>query len=112
MEILINALRVRANHGVMPQERTVGQEFEISATLEVAYDGSDKLDSTVNYAAVCDLLAAEMQQPSDLLEHAATHLVAAMRAAFPTITSGTLTLLKLAPPISHELASAGVRVNF
>lgn len=112
MEIIINALRLRANHGVMAQERTVGQEFEISATLKVAYDGSDNLDGTVNYAAVCDLLVAEMQQPSNLLEHAALNLADALRREFPAIIGGELTLLKLAPPIAHQLSSAGVRLAF
>ncbi len=111
MKILINSLRVRARHGVLAQERTVGQEFEISAVLEVDYDGSDELAATVNYAEVCDLLVAEMQQPSDLLEHAALRLCRALRCAFPAIKGGELTLLKLAPPISHPLASAGVRLS-
>ncbi|MDE6513735.1 MAG: dihydroneopterin aldolase, partial [Muribaculaceae bacterium] len=96
MKILINSLRVRACHGVMAQERAVGQEFEISAELEVAYDGSDDLAATVNYAEVCDLLVAEMQQPSDLLEHAALRLCAALRGRFPAIRGGQLTMLKLA----------------
>lgn len=108
MKILINSLQVRARHGVLPQERAVGQDFEISVVLEVDYDGSDNLAATVNYADVCDLLVAEMQQPSDLLEHAALRLRDALRRRFPAIRGGELTLLKLAPPVSHPLASAGV----
>lgn len=108
MKILINSLRVRAFHGVLAQERAVGQEFEISAVFEVDYDGSDDLAATVNYAEVCDLLVAEMQHPSDLLEHAALRLRDALHRRFPAIRGGELTLLKLAPPISHPLASAGV----
>ncbi len=112
MKILINSLRVRAFHGVLAQERTVGQEFEISAVLSVDYGGADSIDATVNYAEVCDLLVAEMQQPSDLLEHCALRLCEALKRRFPAISSGELTLLKLAPPIPHELSSAGVSVNF
>lgn len=108
MKILINSLRVRALHGVLDQERAVGQEFEISAELDVDYNGTDDLIATVDYAEVCDLLATEMQQPSDLLEHAALRLRAALRHRFPAIAGGRLTLLKLSPPIRHQLASAGV----
>lgn len=112
MKIIINSLRVRAFHGVLPQERAVGQEFEISAVLCVEYNGADTLDSTVNYAEVCDLLVDEMKKPSDLLEHCARRLCGALQSRFPAIQSGELTLLKLAPPIPHDVASAGVSVNF
>lgn len=112
MKILINSLRVRAFHGVMAQERAVGQEFEISAVLTVDYTGLDRIDATVNYAEVCDLLVEEMRQPSDLLEHCAGCLCAALKRRFPAIRAGELTLLKLAPPIPHPLESAGVSVNF
>lgn len=109
MQININRLLVRAHHGVLPQERTVGQDFEVSVSLNIdSYDGSDNLSATVNYAEVCDLIVREMQTPSDLIEHAATRLCRAIRSQFPAVTSGTLTLAKLAPPIPHPLASVSV----
>lgn len=112
MKILLNSLRVRACHGVMAQERAVGQEFEISAVLNVDYNGADSINATVNYAEVCDLLVEEMKLPSDLLEHCARRLCDALKRRFPAISSGELTLLKLAPPIPHQLSSAGVTVDF
>ncbi len=112
MKILINSLRVRAFHGVLAQERTVGQEFEISAVLNVGYNGADSIGATVNYAEVCDLLAEEMRSPNELLEHCALRLCRALKSRFPAITSGELTLLKLAPPLPHQLESAGVSVSF
>ncbi|MBE6305161.1 MAG: dihydroneopterin aldolase [Bacteroidales bacterium] len=113
MQININRLLVRANHGVMPLERTVGQDFEVSVTLNVdSYDGSDNLASTVNYAEVCDLIVGEMQIPSDLIEHAASRLCNAILGNFPAVKSGTLTLTKLAPPIPYPLASVSVTLSF
>ena len=112
MKIHINRLLVRANHGVLPLEKTVGQDFEVSVTLETAYDGSDNLAATINYAEVCDLIVSEMQTPSDLIEHAAHQLCQAIRRNFPSVTSGTITLTKLAPPIPHPLASVAVTLSF
>lgn len=112
MKININKLRVHACHGVLPLERVVGQDFEVSLTLEIDYDGSDTLESTVNYAEVCGVIKREMQTPSALIEHAATQLVLALRKAFPRIKGGELTLAKLAPPMPFDVESVAVSVMF
>lgn len=111
MKVHINRLRVHACHGVLPLERIVGQDFEVTLTLEVDYDGSDRLESTVNYADVCAVVKREMQTPSALIEHAATSLVLALRKAFPAIRGGELTLAKLAPPMPYDVESVAVSVN-
>lgn len=108
MQININKLRIHACHGVLPMERVVGQDFEVSVRLDVDYDGRDELESTVNYAEVCALVTREMQQPSALIEHAATRLCRAIREAFPMVKSGELTLAKLAPPMPFALESVSV----
>lgn len=108
MEILINRLRIHACHGVLPLERIVGQDFEVSLRLEVDYDGSDAITATVNYADVCALVSREMQTPSALIEHCATRIAIALRAAFPAIKGGTVTLAKLTPPMPFDVASVAV----
>lgn len=108
MLIQINRLRVHACHGVLPLERVVGQDFEATVTLDVDYDGTDSLDATVNYADVCAVIKREMQTPSALIEHAATRLAEAIRAAFPQVRGGSLTLAKLAPPMPFDVASVAV----
>lgn len=111
MLITINRLLVRAHHGVLPLERSVGQDFEVSASLEVpSYDGSDNLTATVNYAEVCELIVHEMQTPSCLIEHAASRLRTAILRTFPAVTGGSITITKLAPPIPHPLASVSVTI--
>lgn len=112
MQININRLRIHARHGVLPMEQTVGQDFEVSLTINIAYDGTDSLDATVNYAELCRLITAEMQQPSALIEHAAKRLCRTICAAFPAIAGGRLTLLKLAPPMPYDVDSVGVTVEW
>lgn len=111
MIVRINRLKVHACHGVMPLERVVGQDFEVTLALEVDYDGSDELDSTVNYAEVCAVVKREMQTPSALIEHAAVQLTLAIRKAFPQVKGGELTLAKLAPPMPFSVESVAVTVS-
>lgn len=110
MKITINRLRVHACHGVLPLERIVGQDFEVTLRIDTDYDGSDNLDATINYADVCAVIKREMQTPSALIEHAATRLVIALRKAFPKINTGELTLAKLAPPMPFDVESVAVTV--
>ncbi len=70
--IYLREVRFHANHGVMPQERTVGTDFTVD--LRVAYPfavamKSDNVDDTLNYAQLYNLVKKEMAQPSRLLEH-------------------------------------------
>lgn len=49
----INGLRIFARHGVLPQERQVGNLFEVSAHLVYPMDRAlehDDLGGTLNYA--------------------------------------------------------------
>ncbi|MDE5659474.1 MAG: dihydroneopterin aldolase [Muribaculaceae bacterium] len=112
MTIHVNRLRIHACHGVLPLERVVGQDFEVTLAVDIDYDGSDNLDATVNYADICALIKREMQTPSSLIEHAATNLTLALRKSFPAIRRGSLTLAKLAPPMPFNVSSVAVSLDF
>lgn len=113
--ITVEGLRVRANHGVMPQERAVGNDFVVSATLR--YDAtlaahSDEIAEALNYAEVIETIKSEMAVPSRLIEHAAGRIAAALLHDFPIITGGTVTVSKPHPPVRAQLAAASVTIAF
>lgn len=105
--IEIEGLRIRAFHGVFPQERLVGNTFEISVSL--AYPpalravASDDIADTLNYAEIIDLIKEVMRQPSDLLENVAGRIRDAILGRYSGITSGRISVAKLAPPLAAEI---------
>lgn len=112
--IRLKKLRFRAFHGVLPQERTVGGDFEV--TLRIGYPWqqameSDKVGDTLDYAAVYRLVRAEMALPSQLLEHVAGRIVKALLRDFPQITSVDLWLTKVTPPMGADSEGAGVELH-
>lgn len=112
MQILINRIRIRAFHGVMPQEKKVGQDFEVSLKLDIGeFDGSDSIESTVNYAEVISVVKEQMKIASDLIEHVAFRIANAVIERFSRICSVEVTLAKLRPPVEAELESVEVRVS-
>lgn len=114
-EVKVEGLVVHAFHGVMPQERAVGNEFEIDVVVvypfEPAFD-SDSVDDTLNYAEIVRIVKDEMARPSDLLEHVAGRIHASLLRAFPLISGGRIELRKLTPPIPAAMRSVGVCISW
>lgn len=107
--ITITGLRLTAYHGVMPQERRVGNQFMVDIRLDVDVKKameSDDLSGTVNYAEVIDIVKHEMSVPSNLLEHVAARIRQALILRYESkLIGGSVTVSKLAPPISAQLDS-------
>lgn len=113
--ILLEHLRFHAFHGVMAQERVVGNDYDLS--LRIGYDVSaamlsDDVDDTLNYAEVYSLLEQEMQVPSALLERVAYRIADRLMRRFPAISSVQINLVKLNPPMGADSDGAGVSMTF
>lgn len=106
--VYIKGLHIVAYHGVLPQERRVGNEFVVDVRLDLsdasAAMATDALDSTVNYATVVDIIKQQMAVPSMLLEHVAARIREAICRSFPgMICSGEVMVSKVAPPIAAQI---------
>lgn len=103
MKIALEHIRLFGRHGVLPQERAVGAEYELDITLVLppTYGClTDNIDDTISYADLYDTVKAEFDRPSKLLEHLARRIVDAVYARWPgQIRSQTLRITKIAPPI-------------
>ena len=113
--IFLDDVRFHAFHGVMPQERAVGADFTVS--LNVGYDfvkaaESDDLTDTISYADLYEVVKAEMEKPSQLLEHVALRIIKAITAKWPQIGTVDLRLAKYNPPMVADCKGAGVEMHF
>ena len=112
--IILRNVRFHAFHGVMPQERKVGADFLVN--LRVGYPleqamQSDEVGDTLNYAALYEVVKAEMMQPSNLLEHVAGRIADAIVKHFPQVTSIDLALTRQNPPMGADCDGAGVEIH-
>jgi len=113
--IQLRGLRVMGTHGVLPEERSRAQPFELDLDLAVDLapaSGSDRLADTVDYGAVADLAAAVVAGPSfELLEALAGAVAQATLVSDTRITEVTVHLRKLRPPLPMDLGTVGIRIT-
>lgn len=107
-------LRFYAYHGVMEQERRVGGEYLVSLSVEADLSGavaSDAVADTVNYAALYEVVAHEMAQPSQLLEHVAGRIGRRVLEAFPLVDAVSIRITKCNPPMGADCKGASVELR-
>ena len=110
-KITLQAMKFYAYHGVLEQERRVGNTFVVDLTLTAPLEKavqSDQLEDTINYAEVYELTKQEMNIPSQLLEHVAGRICRALRHHFPQIEQIEIRVRKLNPPFGGDVHSASV----
>jgi dihydroneopterin aldolase len=103
-----------AFHGVMEQEKKTGNRFRVDLKLHLDLSlaiQSDNLEDTLNYACVFDLVKAEMNIPSQLLEHVAGRIVQRIKQTFPAIDHIEIRLAKAHPPVDGELEEAAISIS-
>lgn len=112
--ITLHHLRFHAFHGVLAQERVVGNDYVLS--LRLGFDVSraiysDCVEDTLDYARVYQVVAQEMEKPAALLERLAGRIGERLFREFPDITSAQVHLVKCNPPMGADSEGAGVELH-
>lgn len=109
--VTLENMKFYAHHGCFDAERKVGTNF--SVTLTFTYDAtqaseSDRIEDAVNYTEVYQVVKREMSIPSHLIENVAYRIKKALLSAFPVISSATVTLYKINPPLGEQFDRVSV----
>ena len=115
LSIILDNLKFYAYHGVLEQERKVGGKYSVDVRLDVKNAENaiynDELEGTINYADVYNLIKAEMQEPSSLLEHIAGRIIEKLFCKFPTIEFAEIKICKRNPPMGADCDGASIVLN-
>ncbi|HZJ77642.1 MAG TPA: dihydroneopterin aldolase [Clostridia bacterium] len=113
-KIIIKDLRVFAYHGVNPEEKTQGQNFEIDLTAQIDLSKpciTDFLDDTVSYAKIIKTIRRVMiEEKNDLIERAAQRVAGSILNEFSAIQSVEVTLKKPEAPIKADFNYVAVNI--
>ena len=73
---------------------------------------SDVFDKTVGYEDVYKVVKEEMAIPSALVEHVAGRIARRLAREYPQISSLTVKVMKLNPPMGAQCKGAGVELHY
>jgi dihydroneopterin aldolase len=112
--ISLQGLRIRGFHGVLPEERAVGQLFVTDVTLHVdtaAAAAADDIDLTVDYSTLAHQLAEVIAgDPVRLIETLAQRL-ADVCLAHPLTDAVEVTVHKPDAPVGLPVSDLMVRIR-
>ncbi|MDD2190278.1 MAG: dihydroneopterin aldolase [Eubacteriales bacterium] len=102
-------------HGVLPEEKTLGQKFFVDASLYLPLKnagGTDDLNDSVNYKEVYDIIKGIVtNQKFDLLESLAERICSEIFAAYPEIQKLRVKVKKPEAPVPGLFDYFGVEIE-
>jgi 7,8-dihydroneopterin aldolase/epimerase/oxygenase len=100
--------------GALPEEQQRPQPLEVDIDLHLdlsAATRSDALDDTVDYGALCAMVERVIVTERFTLLERLAERVAEVSLADDRASAVSVTVRKLRPPVSQQLATAGVHLE-
>lgn len=114
-KIHIKNLEVFANHGVFPEETSLGQKFLISLTMYTdtrAAGKTDDLTKSIHYGEVSSFITEYTKaHPCKLIEAAAETLAEELLLRYPLLKGITLELKKPWAPVGLPLETVSIEIT-
>ena len=112
--IELRGLRLLGRHGCLDEEKARDQPFEVDLDVETTFaaaGASDDLADAVDYGRLVGAVAAVVaSERFNLLERVAER-IAEVVLDDTRVTSVTVAVRKLRPPVPFDLDTAGVRIT-
>ena len=114
--VFLERMQFYGYHGHNPEERTLGQRFEVDVTLEtstIAAGLSDDLIDTVNYSAVFKVCRQIVEgEPKKLIEALAETIAQQLLETEPRASAVCVTIRKPQAPLKGGIfGAAGVSIR-
>ncbi len=111
--ISLTGLRARGFHGVLPHERSEGQDFVVDVEMQVdAFPADDDLGATIDYSRVAELVVATIASgPYQLIETLAHEIVARVLDREPLARTVRVTVHKPGAPLAQSFTDVAVTMT-
>lgn len=103
-----------AYHGCFSEEQLIGTWFVVDLFLTVdtvQAEQTDRLDATVNYLEVYQVVKREMEINSKLLEHVGRRIINAVKTGFPTVEHVEVKVRKMNPPLGGKMDFVSLKLQ-
>ena len=109
LTIHLHQLQFFAHHGLYKEEKKMGNNFEMDVDITADVPETiTKLEHTIDYVKVHEIIDSRMKEPTRLLETLAQDIVEKIYQADKRIRSVSITIKKLSAPIKNFKGVVGV----
>lgn len=112
--VSLEGMEFYAHHGYYQEERTLGNKYTVDVFIQLDFSEAaahDRLEGTINYERVYELVAAIMEQQFQLLEHLAGQMISAIKNEFEVAQQVRVKVAKHNPPIKGLCQRAAVELS-
>lgn len=113
-KIIFEALEFYSYHGLLEEEQKIGAQYNIDLELDLDFSAAaatDNIEGTIDYSKIYDVVLAEMNKKSKLIEHVAGRVIAMLFVTFKQIEYIKIKLTKLKPPINGGVNAVSVVIE-
>ncbi|GAB4249259.1 MAG: dihydroneopterin aldolase [Ekhidna sp.] len=113
-KVSLEGMEFYARHGYYEEERVIGNKYSVDVTLEVDFSeaaSEDKLEGTVNYEKVYEIVQEVMNIDANLLEHLAGKMIKSLKESFAQVSKVQVKISKYNPPIKGLCHRATVELE-
>ena len=112
--VFLEGMEFYAHHGYYEEERKIGGKYSVDVKLELDVDlaaNEDKLEGTINYEKVYELISTVMSEEVALLEFLANRIIKILKSKFPDVKKIWVKVGKYNPPIKGLCHRAVVELS-
>ena len=101
VRVELHNLLFRAFHGIHEEERILGNDYSVDATVEFHERDEviEHINETIDYSVVYEIIKVRMSAPTPLLETIAMRAGNDIHRQFADLKSITISIKKMNPPI-------------
>ena len=112
IRVSLSKLRLFGYHGIHPEEKIAGTEFEIS--MDICYTSDDlvtSLEQTVDYTDLYSIIRETMKVPFPLLETMGTAIANEVKTKYDQVKEINITISKINAPVVNFRGELGVTIH-
>ena len=110
LTIELKQVRFYGFHGLYENESFTGNEFEIDLRVRIhpAVEVIRKMEESISYVSLYELVKKRMQQREALLETLAMDIANLVNKEFAGVKEVNISITKLTPPFENFLGKVGI----
>lgn len=113
-KILLNNMKFYGFHGLLPEEKKIGQRFNVDVELFLSLQKAgqtDDMNDSIHYGYVYEQIKKVVEgDPVNLIETVAEKIATQLFVSFPLLSACTIKVFKPDPPIQGHYESVAVEI--